>query len=119
MDQTSSPWISVARSKESDRHEQAAPISKLSDNPLARRAAGKLREGHSQLTSKAIETVLLEGRAGAKRLSLPRKLVGLALMRVATRSVPGAILWAARCWPSICTTGRRRMMRKRRAKATC
>lgn len=69
------------------------PVSKLTDNPLARRAAGKLREGHSQLTSKAIETVLMEGKSGGqKRLSLPRKLVGLALMRVATRSVPGAIL---------------------------
>jgi hypothetical protein len=45
------------------------PISKLSDNPLARRAAGKLREGHSQLTSKAIETVLLEGKSGGKSAS--------------------------------------------------
>ena len=68
-------------------------LSAISSNPLAKRAAGELRKGHRQLTSRAIETVLLEGKAGKEaRLSLPRKLVGMALMRVATRSVPGALV---------------------------
>ena len=68
-------------------------LSAIGTNPLAKRAAGSLRKGHQQITSRAIETVLLQGKAGKEaRLSLPRKLVGMALMRVATRSVPGALL---------------------------
>jgi len=68
------------------------PLSAIGANPLAQRAAGQLRKGHRQLTSRAIETVLLDGKGKQGRVSLPRKLVGMALMRVATRSVPGALL---------------------------
>jgi hypothetical protein len=66
------------------------PLSTIGTNPLAKRAVGELRKGHKQITSRAIETALQNGKQG--RLSLPRKLVGLALVRVATRSVPGAIV---------------------------
>ncbi|MDE1918153.1 MAG: hypothetical protein KGJ57_09075 [Sphingomonadales bacterium] len=65
-------------------------LSAIGANPLAQRAAGKLREGHKAVTSRAIEAALKGSRQG--RLSLPRKLASLVLMRVATRSVPGAIV---------------------------
>jgi hypothetical protein len=69
------------------------PLTALTGNPLAKRAAGSLRKGHSNLTNRAIQSALLDGKGGEqKRLSLPRKLIGMALMRIATRSVPGAIL---------------------------
>lgn len=64
-------------------------LTTLSANPLAQRAVGSLRKGHRTLATRAIETVLLDGKDG---LSLPRKVLGFALMRVATRSVPGALL---------------------------
>jgi hypothetical protein len=65
-------------------------LSAIGRNPLAKQAAGKLKHGHKQITSRAVEAALLG--ENKKRLSLPRKLVGMALVRVATRSVPGAIV---------------------------
>jgi hypothetical protein len=70
-----------------------AAAAALTHNPIATRAADQLRKGHRRIAEEAIETVLLESRAGKQgRLSLPRKLVGVALTRIATRSVPGAIM---------------------------
>ncbi|WP_206238491.1 hypothetical protein [Novosphingobium terrae] len=65
----------------------------LTGNPIATRAADQLRKGHRRIAGEAIEAVLLETQIGKKGgLSLPRKLVGAALTRIATRSVPGAIV---------------------------
>jgi hypothetical protein len=55
------------------------------------------QNGHS-LIEKAVDNLTSQEKAGQEkaggqqRLSLPRKLAGAALMKVATKSVPGAIV---------------------------
>ncbi|RVU07695.1 hypothetical protein EOE18_01005 [Novosphingobium umbonatum] len=50
------------------------------------------QNGHS-LIEKAVDNLTTQEKAGGQqRLSLPRKLAGAALMKVATKSVPGAIV---------------------------
>jgi len=52
-----------------------------------------LRQNGQTLLDKAVETLETQEKAGGQqRLSLPRKIAGAALMRVATKSVPGAIV---------------------------
>ncbi|KAH1711205.1 hypothetical protein KXX60_009474 [Aspergillus fumigatus] len=52
-----------------------------------------IRQNSQSLVKKAVDTWLVQEKAGdQQRLSLPRKLAGFALTKVASRSVPGAIL---------------------------
>lgn len=53
---------------------------------------GIIRQNGQSLVGKAIDSVVTPGKAAGERVSLPRKLAGLALTRIAMRSVPGAIL---------------------------
>ncbi|NBC35143.1 hypothetical protein GTZ99_01060 [Novosphingobium sp. FSY-8] len=53
-----------------------------------------LRDNGTKLVAKAVDSVVLTADAtkGQQRISLPRKIAGAALLRVATKSVPGAIV---------------------------
>ena len=52
-----------------------------------------VRQNGQALLDKAVDTLVTQEKAGGQqRLSLPRKIAGAALMRVATKSVPGAIV---------------------------
>lgn len=52
-----------------------------------------VRQNGQTLLDKAVDTLVTHEKAdGQHRLSLPRKIAGAALMKVATRSVPGAIV---------------------------
>ena len=52
-----------------------------------------LRQNGQSLIEKAVDTVVVQQKAGSEaRLSLPRKLAGAVLLKVATKSVPGAIV---------------------------
>lgn len=51
-----------------------------------------LRKNGQSLLGRAIDSTITSGKAQGHRVSLPRKLAGLALTRIATGSVPGAIV---------------------------
>lgn len=52
-----------------------------------------IRQNGQSVVRKAIDTIIVQDKAGdQQRISLPRKLAGFALTKLATRSVPGAIL---------------------------
>ena len=56
-----------------------------------------LRENGHKLIEKAVDKVVVQGKTadatkGQQRISLPRKLVGAAMLRIASRSVPGALV---------------------------
>jgi hypothetical protein len=52
-----------------------------------------LRKNGQSLIEKAVDSVVMgKDSPNAKSASLPRRIAGAALMRVATKSVPGAIL---------------------------
>jgi len=52
-----------------------------------------IRGKGQSLVQRAVDTLIVQEKAGEQqRLSLPRKLAGFALAKVATRSVPGAIV---------------------------
>jgi hypothetical protein len=50
------------------------------------------QNGHSLIEKAVGNLTSAEKTSGQQRLSLPRKLAGAALMKVATKSVPGAIV---------------------------
>ncbi|WDF73372.1 hypothetical protein [Novosphingobium sp. KACC 22771] len=54
--------------------------------------SGIIRQNGQSVLGKAIDSVVTPGKAAGGKVSLPRKLAGLALTRIAMRSVPGAIL---------------------------
>jgi len=52
-----------------------------------------VRQNGQALLDKAVNTLVHQEKAAApQRRSLPRKIAGVALMRLATNSVPGAIV---------------------------
>ncbi|MBB3953597.1 hypothetical protein [Novosphingobium sediminicola] len=52
-----------------------------------------IRQNGQSLVRRAVDTIIVQDKAGdQQRISLPRKLAGFALTKLATRSVPGAIL---------------------------
>jgi hypothetical protein len=54
--------------------------------------SGILRKNGLSLIGKAIDSVVTPGKAEGARVSLPRKIAGAALARIAMQSVPGAIV---------------------------
>jgi len=52
-----------------------------------------IRRNGQSLVRKAVDAIIVQDKAdGQQRISLPRKIAGFALTKLATRSVPGAIL---------------------------
>ena len=70
-----------------DRLPFPKPLSKPVPKPVIARI---VREGGSQLIDKAVARLLPDEPGG--RLSLGGRIAGAALVRIASRSVPGAIL---------------------------
>ncbi|WCT76781.1 hypothetical protein [Novosphingobium humi] len=59
----------------------------------APKISGLIRQNGQSLVRKAVDTIIVQDKAGnQQRVSLPRKIAGFALTKLATRSVPGAIL---------------------------
>lgn len=51
-----------------------------------------IRKNGQSFITKAIDSVVTNGKGGSSALSLPSKIAGVALTRIAMRSVPGAII---------------------------
>jgi hypothetical protein len=68
------------------------PLSKLAQNPLAAQAQ-PIAQAPQAVDRRGHGNRAVAGRGrGQQRLSLPRRILGAALTRLATRSVPGAIV---------------------------
>ena len=94
-----------------------------SPNPMTNLVLADIAlRGGGQLLRHAVERGLLGkavGPAKAKNLikgrSMGQTLIGTAIARIATRSVPGALIGAAACWPRRYTTASTRRIRPRPA----
>jgi hypothetical protein len=54
--------------------------------------SGILRKNGQSLIGKAIDSVVTPGKVAGAPVSLPRRIAGVALTRIALQSVPGAII---------------------------